>query len=125
MGVHAECGRGWASRCASSKGKKCRCRCGGTNHGRLVGSPQPELAVSDRAARWSIVRSDGDSVTIRDEGPWDKHRTVTNDAEHVVAQMVGEYGLGTRRLFYYDSDNQLDEILVSNGVFAGFAPGAR
>lgn len=29
----AECGKGWTNRCAAAKGKKCRCRCGGANHG--------------------------------------------------------------------------------------------
>lgn len=29
----AECGKGWTGRCSAAKGKKCRCKCGGTNHG--------------------------------------------------------------------------------------------
>jgi hypothetical protein len=29
----SECGKGWSRRCAAAKGKKCRCRCGGENHG--------------------------------------------------------------------------------------------
>jgi len=28
-----QCGKGWANRCAHSRGKKCQCRCGGRNHG--------------------------------------------------------------------------------------------
>jgi hypothetical protein len=45
---------------------------------------------------------------------------VTNDAEWVVAQLAG-YLLG-RRLFYYDSLGSLDELVVKEGRFAGFAP---
>lgn len=29
----AECGKGWTGRCSAAKSKKCRCRCGGVNHG--------------------------------------------------------------------------------------------
>src|SRR5687768_13913378 len=29
----AECGKGWTGRCSAAKGKKCRCKCGGANHG--------------------------------------------------------------------------------------------
>jgi hypothetical protein len=29
----AECGKGWNGRCSAAKSKKCRCRCGGVNHG--------------------------------------------------------------------------------------------
>lgn len=29
-----QCGKGWSDRCARSKGKSCRCRCGGANHGK-------------------------------------------------------------------------------------------
>lgn len=64
------------------------------------------------------------SLVIRDVGPWDHHPTVTNDAEYVVSELV-ERGMlpGGRRLFYYDSDGNLDEIVVRDGKFAGFRPG--
>lgn len=29
----SECGKGWTGRCSAAKSKKCRCRCGGVNHG--------------------------------------------------------------------------------------------
>ena len=31
--TEAECGRGWAARCAASTTPTCHCRCGGVNHG--------------------------------------------------------------------------------------------
>ena len=46
--------------------------------------------------------------------------TVTNAAEEVVATLV--LRLDKRRLEYYDSEGQRDQILVVDGQFAGFAP---
>ncbi len=65
-------------------------------------------------------------LVIRDIGPWDKNPTVTNDAE-AVAKELAEMGQlpRIRRLFYYDSEGHLDEILVKNGAFAGFSPGMK
>lgn len=28
-----ECGKGWTGRCSAAKSKRCKCRCGGANHG--------------------------------------------------------------------------------------------
>jgi hypothetical protein len=30
-----ECSIGWAKRCAASKGRRCKCACGGAHHGTL------------------------------------------------------------------------------------------
>ena len=32
---HGRCSKGWGARCAASKGKRCKCQCGGKNHGGL------------------------------------------------------------------------------------------
>lgn len=77
--------------------------------------------ATKRHARFDMLHSDNQSVTIRDEGPWSFHRTVTNDAEWVVASMLSI--VGKRRLFYVDSDGKLDELLIKRGRFAGFKPG--
>lgn len=65
-------------------------------------------------------------LVIRDIGPWDRYRTVTNDAEAVVEALVkaGRLPEG-RRLLYFDSEGDLDEIIVKNGKFAGFKAGPR
>lgn len=80
-----------------------------------------------RKARFTIVEDDflGEHpLIIRDVGPWDKHPTVTSDVEGVVERLVAQGRLPEgRRLFYYDSEDFLDEILVKDGKFAGFAPG--
>jgi hypothetical protein len=74
-------------------------------------------------ARYSVVSKNDWSLTIRDEGPHDKHPTITNDAENVVQALVPL--LEGRRLFYYDSHGELDELLIKDGTFAGFKPGLR
>jgi len=63
----------------------------------------------------------GGALVLRDLGPWDRHRTVTNDVEHVVEE-IARRGLlpSGRRLLWYDSEGELSEALVENGVFLGF-----
>lgn len=61
-------------------------------------------------------------LIIKDIGPWDKYFSVTNDAENVVMKLYKEHKLeNNRRLFYYDSNNELSELLYdSYGSFEGF-----
>lgn len=61
-------------------------------------------------------------LIIRDIGPWDKYSTITNDAENVVEDILkGDFPEGMR-LGYYDSNGDLGELKIENGVFVGFAP---
>jgi hypothetical protein len=69
-------------------------------------------------ARFSIVGSNPDIMLLRDLGPWNRFMTITNDAEGVVKRVLPM--LGTRRLFYYDSEGELTELIVKDGRFAGF-----
>lgn len=47
--------------------------------------------------------------------------SVTNDVENVVEDLRhAGYDLSTARIVYRDSDGTWDEILVSDGRFAGF-----
>lgn len=95
--------------------------CARRTAGMLTGS-----TVADRPglrARFDIVRSDAESITIRDRVE-DHACSVTNDAEAVVAEMTA-LGLGKRRLFYFDSMGNRDEILHEAGKFAGFKAGPR
>lgn len=73
-------------------------------------------------ANFEIVSSLPDRVIIRDLGG---AMSVTNDAEWVVSQLVDESfpGPSNRRLFYYDSMGDLDEIVIVLGKFYAFAPG--
>ena len=71
-------------------------------------------------SRFETVKTDDDAITIRDlNGPV----SVTNDAEEVVACFYRAH-MENRRLYYYDSDGALDELLHDGkGRFLGFAPG--
>lgn len=77
-------------------------------------------------ANYQIVRDESspERLVIRDMGG--PNASVTNAAENVVQELSehGELTVG-RRLFYYDTTGQMDEIVLSDGKFAGFAPGPR
>ena len=77
-------------------------------------------------AKYAIVEDSftcDSPLVIRDVGPWDYHKTITNDAEWVVAEL---FRLGllapAQRLLYYDSEGDLAEIVIANGGFFGFRP---
>ena len=75
----------------------------------------------ERRANYTIKTDNADRLVLLDIGPHSSFLTITNDAENVVADLAPM--LKGRRLFYYDSEGQLDELLVKDGRFAGFAPG--
>jgi hypothetical protein len=74
-------------------------------------------------ANFHIIGNNPDQLIISDVGPWDRHLTITNDAEYVVEQVA--HLLHGRSLFYIDSEGTMDQLLVKDGKFAGFAPGPR
>lgn len=78
-------------------------------------------------ANYVVVEDDflsAEPLVIKDVGPWDQFLSVTNAAEQVVAELAADGQLPAgRRLLYYDSEGQLDELLVKDGKFAGFKPG--
>ena len=52
----------------------------------------------------------------------DEGRSVTNDAENVIASLrAAAYDLTTNRVIYRDTRGVWDELLVVDGAFAGFA----
>jgi len=74
-------------------------------------------------AKYEVVSVTSESVVIKDLGPWTIHLTITNDAEGIVEEMVPY--LHGRRLYYIDTDGEMDELLIKDGKFVGFAPGPR
>lgn len=104
------------SRCWNAKSRICTCSCNGRNHGIIT----KEGVIVNRRANYEIVEDTPEVLCLEDMGPWDKFLTVTNDADHVVEELLPV--LGNRRLEYYDSDGQRDQLLVKDGKFAGFAP---
>lgn len=79
------------------------------------------MAFQSLCAKFLVVACEPNYILIRDIGPWTQHPTVTNDAKGVVQRLArAGYLPNGRRLFYFDSENHMDEILVKNGCFAGF-----
>lgn len=70
---------------------------------------------------YSIEKDHADYLILRDLGPWDNHMTITNAAKDVVEGVL--HVLGDRRLYYYDSEGSLGELLIKDNEFNGFAPG--
>lgn len=83
------------------------------------GGLRPEKGDEMRASDWVILYDGPEGLVLKDlNGP----RSVTNDAEAVVSAVVRL--LGPRRLFYFDSTNRLDELVVGGDRFDGFRSGA-
>lgn len=59
-----------------------------------------------REANYIVVEKTDEGIILRDIGPWDKYKTITNAAESVVA---GLGDIGGRRVFYYDSEGELTD----------------
>ena len=74
-----------------------------------------------QSPKYRIESEDPEKVVIRDVGPWDAHQTVTNGVEQVVEELAPM--LRGRKLFYWDSEGEYDEIVVEDGKFVRFAPG--
>ena len=74
-----------------------------------------------RVANYRVREQNDDYVVLEDLGPWDTYQTITNAAEWVVRQV--DNLLRGRRLYYIDSDGNIDQLLVHDGRFAGFISG--
>ncbi len=76
--------------------------------------------------RYRFVKINSREVVIRDIGPWSEFMTITNDVEALVEHMYEVHQLfRNQRLFYYDSEDQLDEIIHKQNEFVRFAPGPK
>lgn len=83
----------------------------------LTEAVQHQRDVLDVRAKYEIVYA-MHQIVIRD---LDGERSVTNDAEAVVADVCARYG-GSRRIFYYDSAGEPGELVHNaKGGFMGFA----
>lgn len=62
------CSKGWGARCPASKGPRCKCRCGGHNHGNPKARPKQEGdESSERMERTpdSVLFYSGDEEPVR------------------------------------------------------------
>jgi hypothetical protein len=74
-------------------------------------------------ANYQVVETTPEAVVLRDIGPWNKFMTITNAAEEVVEELADRGILKDgQRLFYYDSENELTELVHKDGQFMTFAP---
>ncbi len=78
--------------------------------------------MSDQKASYLVTEYADERIVLKDVGPWDQYMTITNAPETTIEELTRQYGIGTRRVFYYDSEGELTELLVKDGRFAGFAP---
>ena len=69
---------------------------------------------------YSIHKVTDEAIFIIDN---DIGKSVTNDAEGIVARLVGLHG--NKPIFYRDTMGQWDELVHNNGVFTGFNFGTR
>ena len=77
-------------------------------------------------ANFDIVENSDTRVVLRDVGPWSHFKTITNEVEAVVWGLLQDGILTTKkRLFYYDSENEYDEIAFNERGFTEFKVGAR
>lgn len=60
------CSRGWGARCSASRGPRCKCKCGGYNHGNPKAKPK-WAGDSERTARTpdSVLFYAGDQEPVR------------------------------------------------------------
>ncbi len=72
-----------------------------------------------RIVNYEIIEETDACVLLRDIGPWHKYLTITNGAEGVVKAVAPM--LRGRRLEYYDSEGDREQLIVKDGEFAGFA----
>lgn len=81
-----------------------------------------------KPANYEIVEKETspECLVIRDVGPWDQYMTVTNAAESVVKDLFAKRKLSEgQMLLYYDSDDNLDELVHEEGKFVGFRKGPK
>jgi len=76
------------------------------------------ILINMKKTNYEIKLCSDSFVLIKDIGPWGRYMTVTNAAEDVVEEL--NCLLNGRRLFYVDSSNYIDEILIEHNKFAGF-----
>lgn len=68
---------------------------------------------------------DGEYIYVLDIGH-NTGRSVTNDAEFIIEKLYDEYGIADRtRIFYQDSQGEIDEIKHSGRKFLGILAGHR
>lgn len=72
-----------------------------------------------RIAKYEVSALNSKYVLLKDLGPWDKYPTITNSAEEVVSEVM-VWLMPNQRIFYYDSNGILTELIHKDGMFHSF-----
>jgi len=73
-----------------------------------------------KRSNWTVEEVNDQHITLRDLGPWDEYMTITNDIESVIKDLSSS--IAGRRVFYYNNNEELNEVVIKNGEFSGFYP---
>ena len=73
--------------------------------------------IMSRSPSCIILFSDDQMLVVKDRG-LDTQLTITNGAEEFIRDIAPT--LESRRLFYYDTNGVLDELIVKDGSFYDF-----
>ena len=66
----------------------------------------------------------GKYIFVRDIGHFTGGRSVTNDVEYIIEQLYLDFGITDEtRIFYADSEGDIDELLHAGRKFKGFNTG--
>ena len=62
-------------------------------------------------------------LLVKDIGPWNKYKSITNDIENLVKFLYERGTLYNEKVFeYIDSEDEICEIQHLDGKFIGFGP---
>jgi hypothetical protein len=84
---------------------------------------QQEL-FSDLHAVYDVVKDTIAFIHIKDIGHMN-HKSVTTDIEYVLSELSKQFGIDHRRIFYTDSDGQIDEIIHNGKNFISIKSGHK
>jgi hypothetical protein len=76
----------------------------------------------DLHAAYNVVKNTTAFIHIKDIGNITR-MSVTNDVEYVLSELSKQYDISRRRVFYTDSDGQIDEIVHRGKNFISFKAG--
>jgi hypothetical protein len=74
-----------------------------------------------RNANYVTHNETDDYIVLEDIGPWDRYPTITNAPEATCEAMLAR--LSGRKLYYIDTDGNIDQLLIHDNRFAGFVHG--
>jgi hypothetical protein len=78
----------------------------------------------DLHAAYNVVKDTTAFIHIKDIGNTSR-MSVTNDVKYVLSELSKQYDINRLRVFYTDSDGQIDEIVHKGKNFISFKAGRQ